>query len=113
MLDVESLANVTLIHVKSDLDIASVQTLESAIDLAATSSDAPIVVSLAACPYCDSTGLRLFVASSKTLGSRFALIVPPASRCYRVFEITGLKKALPVYPSLEAVPLASLHDIVD
>jgi anti-anti-sigma factor len=113
MLDVESLEHVTLIHVTSDLDIASVQTLESAIDLAATTSKAPIVVSLAACPYCDSTGLRLFVAAFKKLAGRFALVVPPASRCFRVFEITGLKKALPVYPTIESVPLATLEDALD
>jgi anti-anti-sigma factor len=113
MLDVESLDQVTIIRVKSDLDIASVDTLESAIDLAASTSKLPIVVSLAACPYCDSTGLRLFVAASKKLAGRFALVVPPGSRCHRVFEITGLKKALPIYPTVESVPLATLEDALD
>jgi anti-anti-sigma factor len=113
MIDVESTETATIVRVRADLDIASVDTLQSAIDIAASGSDLPIVVSLEDCPYCDSTGLRLFVATSKRLGARFALVVPASSRCFRVFEITGLKKALPVYPSVEAVPIASLRDALE
>jgi anti-sigma B factor antagonist len=110
VLDIESRPNATILHVSGDLDIASSEQLSSAIESASTTSDLPIVVSLENCPYCDSTGLSIFVKTSKRLGNKFAIVVPPGSRCARVFDVTGLKKALPVYPSLDRVPQLLGHE---
>jgi anti-anti-sigma factor len=101
LLDIDSRSNATIINVTSDLDIGSAYELEAAIEGRRTSVK-PIVVSLADCPYCDSSGLSIFVRMKKRLGSRFAVVVPERGKCYRVFELTTLHTILPVYPTIEA-----------
>jgi anti-anti-sigma factor len=101
MLDVDSRSDATVIFVTADLDIASGEQLESAIVTAETAGK-PIVVSLADCPFCDSTGLGIFMRTKNRLGAAFAVVVPQDSRCYRIFEVTKLAAILPVYANVEA-----------
>jgi anti-anti-sigma factor len=101
MLDVDTRSDATVIFVTADLDIASGDQLESAITAAQT-SEKPIVVSLAECPFCDSTGLGIFMRTKNRLGGSFAVVVPRDSRCHRIFEVTKLDAILPVYPTVDA-----------
>jgi anti-anti-sigma factor len=101
MLDVDTRSDATVIFVTADLDIASGEHLESAIVTAETAGK-PIIVSLAECPFCDSTGLGIFMRTKNRLGSTFAVVVPQDSRCRRIFEVTKLDAILPVYPTVEA-----------
>jgi anti-anti-sigma regulatory factor len=80
MLDVDTRSDATVIFVTADLDIASGEH----------------------CPFCDSTGLGIFMRTKNRLGSTFAVVVPQDSRCRRIFEVTKLDAILPVYPTLEA-----------
>jgi anti-anti-sigma factor len=101
MFDLESTGGATVISAVADIDIASARQLQSIIDLSASTSPLPLVVSLEQCPYCDSTGLSILVRTWKRLGNRFAIVASRESPCYRVLEITGLDQTLPVYSTLE------------
>jgi anti-anti-sigma factor len=71
MFDVRSQSGVCIIAINSDLDIANAHELESAIALAESASERPIIVSLSECPYCDSSGLAVFVRAKQRLGAHF------------------------------------------
>jgi anti-sigma B factor antagonist len=107
MFDVELLPDATILSVTTDIDIANADGLWSAIELEITTRHRPIVVSLQDCPYCDSTGLSVFVRAAKRFDGQFALHVPPSSQCARILDLTGLSGALPIYPSLDLIPQLS------
>jgi anti-sigma B factor antagonist len=102
-----------VIEVDKDLDIVSSPDLAAAISAAEESMpQLPIVVSLEHCPYCDSTGLAVLVRAKSRLGAKLAIVVPPAKRISRVFEVTGLIVHLSTRDSLtealDALALAPL-----
>jgi anti-sigma B factor antagonist len=100
MLDIDDRENATIIHVLDDIDLASAGQLESA--LPKTRSEKPVIVSLAGCSYCDSSGLTVLVRAKKRLDGNFAIVVPNDGSCNRTFEVTALDRVLPIYRSLEA-----------
>ncbi len=84
-----ALENDVVVEVDGDLDIMNSPLLERAIAKAeaSASQDARIVVSLAACDYCDSSSLQVLLSAWRRLGARFFTVVPHYSRCRRLFEI--------------------------
>jgi anti-anti-sigma factor len=84
-----AIENDVVVEVDGDLDIMNSALLEQAIAKAEASAcnDARIVVSLAGCDYCDSSALQVLLGAWRRLGARFVAVVPPYSRCNRIFEV--------------------------
>jgi anti-anti-sigma factor len=85
----------TRIVVDRDLDMVSSETLESTIDLAATSAK-PVIVDLTRCGYCASSGLGVFIDANRRLSGRCIIVLPRSSHIRKVFEITKLVDILQI-----------------
>ena len=97
-------ADLEIVQVFGDLDLACADELESLLHGLATQPHAPaIAVNLTACHYLDSTILTVFVRASRELGDRFALIVPKGSSTHRILQIVGLDKVLHIDETPEAL----------
>src|ERR1700722_7483203 len=57
----------------------------------------PTVVDLSRCEYIDSTVLTTFVRMTARFYELFPLVISPSGAIRRIFEITGLGSALPVF----------------
>jgi anti-anti-sigma factor len=84
-----AIENDVVVEVDGDLDIMNSALLERAIAKAEASAsrDARVVVSLAGCEYCDSSSLQVLLGAWRRIGARFFVVVPPYSRCRRLFEV--------------------------
>jgi anti-anti-sigma factor len=91
----------SIVEVTGELNALSSEALASAIALAESSSDLPIIVSLTRCSSCGSSGLRVLVSAKNRVRGRLLVIVPTRSRLKRVFDATGLTKRLAPFTSLE------------
>lgn len=91
---VESLGRLTLIHVIGELDISNYMEFGEAIDAAASRSSDPVIVGFVECTYVDTSGLTALVMGHRKHGRRLHVVVPRDSRVRRVFETTGLHRAL-------------------
>lgn len=93
----------SVIEVRDDLDMLSSPALEASIILADESAESGrIIVSLAECPYCDSTGLSVLIRAKKRLGSRLAIVVTPGGHLTRLLEVSGLRETLVPHDSVDA-----------
>jgi anti-anti-sigma factor len=80
-----------------ELDIATVQRLEEAVDAVLSKGARTVVVDLSHLAFMDSSGLRLFITLNERAGAEawsLGLIRPPESS-FSVFEITGADTNLP------------------
>jgi anti-sigma B factor antagonist len=89
-----------IVSAAGDIDMASapdlVETLHSRL------ANATVVADLSAVAFCDSSGLRTLVQAHRFAQSNgHALrIAAPSAALERVFELTGLLRALPVFPDV-------------
>jgi anti-sigma B factor antagonist len=101
--DVSSLDGWTVVTVFGELDVASAPTLrERLIDLVSGGSHL-LVLDLEGLDFLDSTGLGAIISALKrarTNGGDLRLVCTQ-SRIRRLFEITALDKAFPLFPSLD------------
>jgi anti-sigma B factor antagonist len=101
--DVSSLDGWTVVTVYGELDVASAPTLrERLIDLVSGGSHM-LVLDLEGLDFLDSTGLGAIISALKrarTNGGDLRLVCTQ-SRIRRLFEITALDKAFPLFPSLD------------
>ena len=92
-----------VLTVTGELDLASIDALDSEVDAAIAADCRHLVFDLGGLTFCDSTGLGLFVRAHKRLtgrGARFSLAaVQPAVD--KVIKLTGLDAALDIYPDVE------------
>ncbi len=100
MYSVTHFGNGCLIRVEHDVDILTSPSLASAIELAASGTNGPVVVSLEACSYCDASALTVFLRAKAALGARFSIFVPSEHPIRRLFEITGLTQRLGLVASI-------------
>jgi anti-anti-sigma factor len=87
-------ARLTLV---GELDIATVQRLEEAVENVLSQGARTVIVDLGRLAFMDSSGLRLFIALNERAGAdgwTLGLIRPPGSS-YSVFQITGADANLP------------------
>lgn len=95
--------NVTFIRVAGELELDThTQLREMLIRLAAVQRPA-IVVNLAEVSYIDSTGMGVLIGGEKRAneyGGKFA-VVCANEKILRLFRITGLDRALRIFPSEE------------
>ena len=94
--DVETGDDVTIVHARGELDVATVETLRTALD--GIVDAARLVLDLRGLSFIDSTGLHLVVALNKRAQrDGFPLtVLAPAPPVDRAFRICGLDKALPL-----------------
>jgi anti-sigma B factor antagonist len=101
--EVSEIAGWTVVSVYGELDVATSPTLrERLVDLIGDGS-ARLVLELDGVDFLDSTGLGTIVSSLKrarTHGGDLRLVCNQA-RIRRLFEITGLDKAIPLLASLD------------
>jgi anti-anti-sigma factor len=80
-----------------ELDIASVQRLEEAVQSALAQGARAVIVDLSRLAFMDSSGLRLFITLNERAGAEgwtLGLVRPP-QQSFSVFEITGADANLP------------------
>lgn len=102
--EVSSLDKWTVVSVYGELDVASAPALrEQLIELVSEGAHL-LVLDLEGLDFLDSTGLGAIISALKrarTNGGDLRLVCTQ-SRIRRLFEITALDKAFPLFPSLDA-----------
>ena len=107
---VESLGKLTLVHVIGELDITNYAEFSSAVERAAETSPGPLLIAFVECTYVDTSGLTALVGAHRKYGKRLHVIVPPDSKIRRIFEATGLHRAMLVHEDFRAgIDDASAH----
>jgi anti-sigma B factor antagonist len=101
--EVSEIAGWTIVSVYGELDVATTPDLrEQLIKLVAEGSNR-LVLDLEGVDFLDSTGLGTIISilkRTRTHGGDLRLVCTQA-RITRLFEITGLDKAVPLLPSLD------------
>jgi anti-sigma B factor antagonist len=102
----ETVDGVCVVRVTGELDISTHERLGETLTEAAAKDD-PIVVDLSACDFIDSSGVRALLLGLKATeassnGAGGFAIAGPSSQVVRIIEMTGLDKAVPVHPSVDA-----------
>src|SRR3954447_4252639 len=91
---------VRLLEVFGELDLATAPHLCALLDAARMQRVKRVVVDLTGVDFCDSTGLRALMGASRELnveGGRLAVTLLSDSAVARLFDVTGLREAMPVY----------------
>jgi len=114
-IEVQRREQVTTVHPRGELDLATAETLRSTLDatiaeslsaaLYGTGSRVRLVLDLRGLSFIDSTGLHLLVALEKRAqreGFQLTLIAP-AAPIDRPIQLCGLAKTLPFAPPVDAV----------
>ncbi|MGH7684807.1 MAG: STAS domain-containing protein, partial [Vulcanimicrobiaceae bacterium] len=94
---VETLGKLTILHVMGELDISNYMELSEALDDAAGRSSGALIVGFVECTYIDTSGLTALVGGHRKYGKRLHVVVPHDSKVRRIFEATGLHRALLVH----------------
>lgn len=90
-----------VLRVSGEVDLASVDVLRAEIRAALESSPPELWIDLCDTAFMDSSGLHALVETAHEV-DRVAIICPPGP-VRRVFELTGLDRALPLYADVEAL----------
>jgi anti-anti-sigma factor len=106
---VETLGKLTLVHVLGELDVSNCGELTNALEKSASRSDGPIIVAFVECTYVDTSGLTALVAAHRKHGNRIHVIVPPNSNVRRIFESSGLHRALQMHDDFRSAIAAASH----
>lgn len=92
-----------VLAVTGDLDLDTVAPLGRALESAAESGTAPVVLDLSGVAFADSTTVNVLLQGQAVLGPRLRLAAPSAFM-RRLIAVIGLDSALPVFPTVaEAV----------
>ena len=90
-----------VLRVSGEVDLASVDVLRTEIRAALESSPPEVWIDLCDTAFIDSSGLHALVETAHEVRG-LAIICPPGP-VRRVFELTGLDRALPLYDDAEAL----------
>jgi anti-sigma B factor antagonist len=102
--EVSSLNGWTVVSVYGELDVASAPELRERLIEPVTGGAHLLILDLEGLDFLDSTGLGAIISALKrarTNGGDLRLVCTQ-SRIRRLFEITALDKAFPLFPSLDA-----------
>ena len=107
ILEVETRPGDGLIQVvlRGELDLSTVEKVESEIDAAQTGEEKVLVLDLSGLTFLDSTGLRLMVTAdqrAQKAGRRLVIVKGPET-VQRVFSITKLDETLEMVDDLSEV----------
>lgn len=99
LLVIDTAGSTQVLSALGELDLAVAPDLDAMLqDMAARGE--PIILDLSACRYLDSTILTVLIRATKRWNERFAIVIPPEHRCWRMLKIAGLEEMLPIEPSL-------------
>jgi anti-sigma B factor antagonist len=101
--EVRELAGWTVVHVYGELDVATTPELREVLVGLVGEGSNKLILDLDGVDFLDSTGLGTIISALKrarTHGGDLRLVCTQA-RITRLFEITGLDKAVPLLPSLD------------
>jgi anti-anti-sigma factor len=87
-----------------EFDLSVADELQAAID-ERLNGGGPLVLDMEFCDYLDSTILSVLVRSMRVWGWRMAIVVPSAARIRRIFELTRLDDALPIFANRDEARL--------
>jgi anti-sigma B factor antagonist len=107
--EVSDVAGWTVVSVYGELDVATAPSLREQLIGLVGDGSTRLVLDLEGVDFLDSTGLGVIVSAlkrSRTQGGDLRLVCTQA-RIRRLFEITGLDKAVPLLPSLDAAVAGS------
>jgi anti-anti-sigma factor len=108
LLSISEVQNATILTVVAEIDIANADAFREELDTV-VGEGRNAIVSLADCPYIDSSGLRVLIALARRVGDSLSLVVVPGTQIRRVFEITSLTNSMRVFASVdEALAVARL-----
>jgi anti-sigma B factor antagonist len=102
--EVSDIAGWTVVSIYGELDVATAPSLREQLIGLVGDGSTKLVLDLEGVDFLDSTGLGVIVSALKrarTNGGDLRLVCTQA-RIRRLFEITGLDKAVPLLPSLDA-----------
>ena len=89
----------TVLAVRGEIDLASVDALAAAVDAAVAAGAAELWIDLTDTEFMDSTGLHLMLDTRRrvqALNRRLAIVCPPGF-VRKVFEVAGVAGQLPVF----------------
>ena len=92
----------TVVAVAGELDVLSAPQLDAELTRLLASGSSPVVLDLAGVDFMDSTGLGVIIKSYKTAkeADRGFSVVAASENDEKVFRITGIDKALPLFADL-------------
>jgi anti-sigma B factor antagonist len=102
--EVSEVGGWTVVSIYGELDVATAPSLRERLIGLVGDGSTKLVLDLEGVDFLDSTGLGVIVSALKrarTNGGDLRLVCTQA-RIRRLFEITGLDKAVPLLPSLDA-----------
>lgn len=102
--EVSELAGWTVVHVYGELDVATSPTLREQLIRLVGEGRNRLVLALDGVDFLDSTGLGTIISALKRVRTHDGdlRLVCSQARITRLFEITGLDKAVPLLPTLDA-----------
>jgi anti-anti-sigma factor len=92
----------SVVRVEGELDIATTQHLEAAVE--DTEPQSRLVIDLTACTFLDSSAIRVLLSkarSAEATGGSISLVASDPG-LLRVLEIAAVGTVLPVHPTLDA-----------
>ncbi|GAA3423784.1 STAS domain-containing protein [Streptosporangium sandarakinum] len=94
---------VSLLAVSGELDYTNAERFRHDLLGSIGSDRQHLVIDLAGLSFCDSTGIRVFLAIRKLVQDRGGnlAIADPHPRIRRIFHLTGLTNAFAVHPTVE------------
>jgi anti-sigma B factor antagonist len=102
--EVSEIAGWTIVSIYGELDVATAPTLRERLIALVGEGSHKLILDLEGVDFLDSTGLGTIISALKrvrTHGGDMRL-VGTQPRIKRLFDITGLDKAVPLLPSLDA-----------
>ena len=100
---VDVVRGVPVVAAPEEIDITNAEGLRAALLRAAASGDGTLVVDLTRTRFCDSAAIHALVdanSRARSEGGQVLLAVSGAA-VPRIFEITGIDRVIPRFPSLE------------
>jgi anti-sigma B factor antagonist len=96
----ETISNCSVVHVRGEIDVATIPIFKKALD-SAIAVPHPIIVDLAEASYIDSTGIHaLLLAKERHHKTLAVAAVAPA--LIRIFELVEVDRVIPSYETLDA-----------
>jgi anti-anti-sigma factor len=102
--------HVSVLRAQGEVDLASADRLDEALDSAGGSNSGRLVLDLRGLTFIDSSGLRVVLVALRDFSPGFGVIVTPGSPVERLFEVAQILDRLPVFPSEEAAVAAVLDE---